>query len=231
MRKASILGGLAGIVGSVANVNAGFVQLNERFNGSSISPRLVEVDLRGTNPEAGLNTTNQTYDFITSIAREGGRALMVNELIPSGWKVSYTLSNVGGSGNNIAGFFVGAGMDDPIYDSNPGLGGIGEWNGVNALWGDTRDRREVFLNLEENGIGVRVIDSEANAFEGFVTNSTGLYHKLSIGAYTGANGLQNVSIDNLRIYQVPLPSAVGMGALGLAALGTGRRRGYAESSK
>src|SRR3989344_7058338 len=197
MRKAQILGGVAGIVGVAASANAGFVPLNERFSGSSISPRLTEVDLRGTNPEAGLNTTNQTYDFIRSIAGEGGRALTVDE-IPSGWKVSYTLNNVGGEGNNIAGFFVGAGMDDPVYDSNPGLGGVGEWNGVNALWGNTGGPREVLLNLEENGIGVKVIDSEANVFEGLVNNSTGLYHELSFGAYTGANGLQNVSIDNLR---------------------------------
>ena len=143
---------------------------------------------------------------------------MVNEPIPSGWKVSYTLNNVGGEGNNIAGFFVGAGMDDPVYESTSALGGVGAWDGVNALWGNTGGSREVLLNLEENGIGVKVIDSEANVFEDFVINSTGAYHKLSIGAYTGANGLQDISVDNLRIYQVPLPSSVGMGALGLAGL-------------
>jgi hypothetical protein len=223
-----LIGGLASII-LASNVSAGLVPFKEKFDKPILNSQLTQAyDFRGTSaPESGHNLANGTYDFVRTTAGEGGIALMINELVPVGWRISYTLNRDQIDGNNIAGFFIGAGMDDPIYASSTGArDGIGRWDAIDANWENGAGLYNVLLNTKSDRIDVQVEGPEGFLFTGSVVNPIGR-DKISIGGYTGPNGTQKIFLDNLRVSNsIPSPNAGVLGALGLGAGGVfaGRRR-------
>jgi len=169
-----------------------------------------------------VNIAGEYYQAGQDPGNDGGLRFTANRLFNPGEILRFTTTRAFANEDNSLSLFINGSA--PTYINSNGNEFIGTVNGTEGLWGDINGQYNFEIEFKNNGkIIVGVLSPEASQpiYSTIITGSSGPFEFSSvISGSDFEHRLDNYTIERV----VPLPSAVGMGALGLAGIAASRKK-------